>query len=265
MEYYKETYKDSKLWNGEPTENKILIVYFEQGLGDAIQFFRYIFKLKYKKIYLHCDLSLHRLFENNISNCKCLNKYNPVLPEHDYHILSLDLPFLTLKKRSVDIQDWWIGKKAEKYMPQIIKDSPNPPYIHHSDKIILDQKTGVCWQGSPNHENDADRSCSEELFEKYLGDDLVGLVPSPAGIVDFYDTATVINSVESVITVDTAVLHLAGAMNKPTFGLLGKNSDARWGEGEKTYLYPSVTFLRNTDGWEDLLKRAAKSCPSVNL
>ena len=75
---------------------------------------------------------------------------------------------------------------------------------------------------------------------------------------DFLDTAKLINSVDVVITVDTSVLHLAGAMGKETYGLLAHDPDPRWGKAsDHTPWYPSVKFIRQPKkgDWESVFTR----------
>jgi ADP-heptose:LPS heptosyltransferase len=77
---------------------------------------------------------------------------------------------------------------------------------------------------------------------------------------DFYDVAMLINSVEQVISIDTAILHLAGAMNKPTIGLLSNDTDERW---RIRNWYPSVKLMQGN--WEGMLKNIMNSLEEVAL
>jgi ADP-heptose:LPS heptosyltransferase len=82
---------------------------------------------------------------------------------------------------------------------------------------------------------------------------------SPFFIVACSDTASIINSLDLIVSVDTSIIHLAGAMNKPTISLLAWNPDWRWMlEGEKTAWYPSMKLIRQTKKgiWKDVFESA---------
>ena len=102
MAYYNEVFKNSKRWTGEESlKGKRVIVYCEQGVGDIIhmaRYFKYLARFmdtnedveaSLHRICLYCPKSLHDLFV-----FECFDKENPELPEHDFHVLSLSLPFL---------------------------------------------------------------------------------------------------------------------------------------------------------------------------
>lgn len=239
------------MWQGEPLENKIIIVYCEQGYGDIIQFLRFVPILKECKVILHCPLALHPIIPY-ICNVELIDKDNPNLPTHDYHVLSMDLPFL-------------------------LKQGVACPYIHFDKKADIDEsfKIGIAWEGNPEHENTINRNCplkhfkplfniaqifslqknihNHKLLESCESFDLFGI-----HINTFLDTIMLINAVDLVVTVDTCILHLAGALNKPTYGLLSKQHDARWGDLERTVWYPSVKLFRQNEKWELLLEKVAE-------
>lgn len=255
MEYYRHTYASSKMWQGEPLKNKIIIVYCEQGYGDIIQFIRFVPILQTKecKVILHCPLDLHPLMPY-VCNVDLIDKDNPNLPIHDYHVLSMNLPFLLLHGAAC-------------------------PYIHINKKADIGEgfKIGIAWEGNPEHENSMNRDCplkyfkplfdiakifslqknihNHKLLESCELFDLFGIQ-----INTFIDTVELINAVNLVVTVDTSILHLAGALNKPTYALLSNQADARWGTIEnKTFWYPSVKLFRQTnEGWKPLLDKVAE-------
>ena len=226
MEWYKEVYKDSqRLEKKEDIAGKHVIVYAEQGFGDIIQFSRYIPELKKQcgKVTFHCPKDLHRLFK--CFDVDLLDKENQELPDHDFHVLSFDLPFVA---QVLDVQ-----------FPYITCDE--------SEEIEGDEKKiGIVWEGSKNHPNALHRDCPLAFFKCFdvEGIKLFSLQKEitnnsltygcedmnlySAEINDFYDTAKLINSMDMVISVDTSVLHLAGAMNKLTFGILSYQRDPRW-------------------------------------
>lgn len=242
MEYYKYVFKNSERWTGNVSlKGKKVIVYGEQGFGDIIQFSRYIIPLKE----LGCDISfyvpksLHRLFQ--CLDVKLLDKENPEITPHDFHILSLDLPFAL---QVIDVKQ---------------------PYLTVNETADLGEKPknvkriGIAWEGNPNHSNSINRDCPLKYF-KYLDvpeielymlqksvhnpsllDDAEDLNLNGYPINDFYDTAMLINAMDAVVTVDTSVLHLSGALNKLTYALLSEKYDERW---DVHNWYHSGVFIR---------------------
>lgn len=259
MEFYRDCYKDSERWNGiESLAGKKVVVYCEQGYGDIIQFARYIPFLKKEgcEVVLHCPEALNRLFAE--FGCEMIDRYNPHIPEHDYHIPSMSLPF----------------------------DLGNPevtfPYLHVDEMMDLSEaqlpkgcvKIGIGWEGNPEHSNNDERCCPlmhfKRLTEKLPNAKLFTLHPVfhnsdyvlgaedmelyGATLDDFYDTAKLINAMDMVVTVDTSVLHLAGALNKKTFGLLSYQHDPRW--DIDVNWYPSIQLLRQRyeDDWDGIFE-----------
>ncbi|MCK9458157.1 MAG: hypothetical protein M0R80_00575 [Proteobacteria bacterium] len=264
MEYYRHVYRNSQLWLGDDLKDKRVMLYCEQGLGDNIQFLRYLPRLQALgcHVIVHCSSILHPLLPYAGAK-EWLDKDNEILPEHDYHVLSLDLPFVLSSafSRSTPgaMQRWWMGESLDEYMPQINKDIPQPPYIHFNEKEELPSGTnvGICWSGNPNHYNDDDRSCHLKEFKGIKGR-LISLQKDICpkwttgaedmellsnGLNDLLDTMRLINAVDFVVSVDSLVMHLAGALNKKTYCLLGDNPDPRWGNN---LWYPSVTFCHKS-------------------
>ena len=274
MCFYKETYKKSEHWDGKKSlKSKTVIVYFEQGIGDTIQFLRYIKELKKHDciIIVQCDPLIKCILPYVDGIDDFVSKKESVLPKHDLHILSLDLPYLLLNCKKTTLEDWRTGKKQQFYIEKINENIPTTPYINFHDKIDLgskDKTIGICWEGNPNHKNNSNRSCplkyfkniksrvfslqkeihQSEFTEQCEDFDLWG-----SEINDFEDTMRIINSVDFVITVDTSILHLAGSLNKKTFVLLSTDCDERWGrKSNKTLWYPSLTLIRQEkiNEWE---------------
>ncbi len=252
MEYYRYVYKDSQLWNGiDSLEGKTVISYLEQGYGDIIQFARYLpfIAERCKKLILHCPKSLHRLFEQ--FGYEILDKDNSNLPDHDYHTLSLSLPFI--------IGDW----------------KPPMQYINIAEKTEMPDsfstmiKIGIAWEGSSENLMSERRNCplkyfkeqenvalfmiQKEVTDATLLTNATDLNLNGTEIDDFYDVAKLINTMDFVVSVDTACLHLAGAMGKLTFGLLACDCDGRW--GVSTW-YNRIVMIRqaNPNDWENVFK-----------
>lgn len=243
MSYYKSLYRKSKKWNGEPLKGKTVIIYCEQGFGDIIQFSRYFRTIMEMNCFviLHCPKDLHKLF-SGICNW-FITKDVTKLPPHDYHILSMSLPF---------------------FLNEVYKESETP-YLNIRDKYDLEgfenkYKIGIAWEGNPNHSNNNDRSCPLEHFSQLTqiknsalfmlqkaihNTDLVKncekLPLNGVELNDFYDTARLINAMDIIVTVDTSVLHLAGALGRPAIGLISYKHDSRWLFKK---WYPSVRLIR---------------------
>jgi len=274
LEYYRDTYKKSERWDDSvlpSIADKTIIVYCEQGFGDIIQFLRYIptFKvLGAKKIYLHAPVQLHRLIEAQGWDVSVLDKHNPELPEHDIHALTFDLPFLLMSKQYKN-RPW----PVERYLKAGV-----------NEEVEGDLRIGICWEGGHSQAN---RSCPlknfkilpkkatlymlqpgiqrQDLIEECEDFELLGVE-----INDFLDTADLINSMDIVASIDTSVLHLAGALGKKTFGLLAREHDARWNQK----WYPSIRLLKQKEegDWtpvfnklKDLGKRKVRNAPKTGI
>jgi hypothetical protein len=249
MEYYRQTYQDSVRWHGmDSVDGKTVLVYCEQGYGDIIQFLRYIPLLQELgcSVILHCPTPLHRLISAQGWSVDVFDKNDPNLPEHDVHALSMELPFLLGKVEPDD----------EPYLRITLKE----------DDLPEGYNIGICWESGPS--NDA-RDCPLKYFRKLgeLGNLIVlqpeirreDLIDSADDLHlwgfacnDFLDTAKVINTVDVVVSVDTAILHLAGAMGRHTFGLLHEDCDARW----EFNWYRNCHNLKS-DNWEQMLDTVA--------
>lgn len=270
MEYYREVYKNSERWNGvEPLDGKRIIVYCEQGFGDIIHFSRYFHFLKQRncEVALHCPKDLHRLFAE--FDCPMIDRYESELPYHDFHTLSMSLPF-NLDHPKIEF-----------------------PYLHVENAIDLSEiglpeksiKVGVAWEGNPEHSNNGERCCPLIYFKK-LAENLTTLkmfklhktIHTPdlilgsedmelygADIVDFQDTAELISAMDLIITVDTSILHLAGALNKPSYGLLSFNCDPRW--NIDINWYPSIKFFkqRYEGDWQDVFENLQQELEKINV
>lgn len=243
MDYYRHVYGSSRMWHpSQPLEGKRVIVYCEQGLGDTIQFARWLPLLKARgcSVYLHCPAAIMKVMWRTGWASAIIEKSVTELPPHDYHVLSFDLPFLLAD-----------------YSPPV-----EYPYIRTDVKAEFEGgkfTVAVAWEGNPAHRRNLERSCPlRELAPLAALPDaqLVSLHPSrmtPAlsedagfevaeGIVSSVEDAmAVIEAADAVVTVDTLALHLAGAMGKKVYGLIDHQGDGRWAAQR---WYPSLTLVR---------------------
>lgn len=226
-------------WSGQPMGGGTLWIWCEQGYGDAIMMLRFL-PLARKvsgcsRIVLECHDSLVNLFINTglADEVYELRKDGAIPWEWDEHISAMSLP------RALHI------------------DSPEQaacdPYIHAEPLMLPGDgmfKVGVCYRGSSGHSNDHNRSTDFSLWQKLLktaGCAFFNLDKETSNLpmADWAATARIIASLDLVITVDTAVAHLAGAMGKNVWVLLPFVGDWRWGyECPKTPWYQSASLYR---------------------
>lgn len=223
----------------KPPPGTKMIVLVEQGIGDAIMWGRYLASLAaiFEKIYVQCDPSLNDLFSD----------YNPVMDAIDtdadvaYPICSLSECF----NGGVPIPGEWLKGKfdARKF------DSSSKPNV------------GIVWSGNPTHANDRYRSTNVGRFSRLSKfANLYCLTPGfkgnkyvkSLGIKSWKDTAECINGLDLVISVDTSVIHLAGALGAEAWLLQPyRETDFRWGNGvERSLWYDSVRIFPNPQSWE---------------
>jgi tetratricopeptide (TPR) repeat protein len=225
----------SRLWQGEPLDGKSLLVWHEQGLGDTIQFSRFLPALSKTgaRVIFRCQAELVRLLGKHLHGIEVINEKDD-LPKTDFH-----LPLLSLPSR--------LGTHGipASILPQ------NPP--SHQRKTIA-----CAWAGNPHHPSDAQRSIAFATFaplfsssfrwisfQKGFQGGLPHHVENLGNLSDFWEAAQILQTVDLVITVDTALAHLAGSLGMPTWILLPFAADWRWGlSSETSPWYPSVRLFR---------------------
>ena len=208
-------------WQGEPVES--LLIWHEQGLGDQIQYARYVRPLQARgvKVTLMCPPALKRLFEP--LGCDLIVTAGEVkIPTHDAWILSASLP-------------WRMGTTLETIPPA--------PYLPGG---AGGTGIGLLTRGDPSHPDDHNRSMSAEAAAGLIAlPGVRNLDRAVTGARDMEDTAEIVRGLETVITVDTALAHLAGAMGKPCWLLLPYKGDWRWLTGRTdSPWYPSIRIFR---------------------
>jgi len=242
-------------WDGSELKGKTLLIHQEQGFGDMIQFARYIplAKARGGTIVVEVQPELSRLFATLPGIDKIINRGSP-LPKYDYFV-----PMMSLAKVFATTID------------TVPAETPYlaPPDMHAVQlPASLDQQfqIGIVWAGKSSHQNDKNRSCGFERFIELLGvpgvtvhslqkgpreSDIVaagcGALVNGLGsrLGDFADTACVIQQLDLVITVDTAVAHLAGALGKPVWVLLPFAPDWRWmTDRDSSPWYPDMRLFR---------------------
>ncbi|MGH7089378.1 MAG: tetratricopeptide repeat protein [Stellaceae bacterium] len=255
------------MWQGEPLAGRTIYVYAEQGLGDSVQFVRFLPLLAERgaRIILDCQRELIRLFAS-IPGIAELRPEGQPTPQADFHLPMMSLPFrlgITLANLAA-------------HRPYITAPGGGPKLPRPGGTRLA---AGIVWAGRPLHANDANRSMP---LDQLLGlFDLPGLALyslqkgaraadiaaigaralvhdlGPA-IQDFADTAHLIMQLDLVITVDTSVAHLAGALGRPCFVLLPFTADWRWmGRRDDSPWYPSLRLFRQAAvrDWRGVMRR----------
>lgn len=253
-------------------QEKRVVVYAEQGLGDSIQFIRYVPALKSiaSHIYVRVQPSLATLVGRAFKS-ESISVNQGDVSSADVACSLLSLPFFLWSKLPKPFA-------ARPYLrPDRLKCELWRRRLGPGDRF----RVGLVISGSSTHSNDRQRSVPAQVFVPLLRLNVeyvclqTTLRPDDRRILaafsnvrlvdniisDFDDTASLIEIVDLVITVDTSVAHLAGAMGKPVWILVpGFNTDWRWRRGEtRTPWYPSATLFRRPVElhWEATLERVA--------
>lgn len=217
-------------WRGEAIIGKQLLIWPEQGFGDQIQSARYapVLKAMGAKVTLLCAPALSRLFTG----------------------LGVDVVSASGAVEFPD-PDFWVMCESITGRLGLMPDRlPNAPYLAaragagRPDRL----RVGLATKGDARHFNDAYRSLvgGDVTGLHSLPCDVVSLHPEDSGAKDFMDTAEIIAGLDLVISVDTAVAHLAGAMGKPCWVMIPAfNTDWRWmRDRSDSPWYPSMRLFR---------------------
>ncbi len=234
-------------WRGEDLTGRTLMVWAEQGYGDVIQFARFLPRLKAKGAHVLFLIppALERLFADSaLADGLIVRDRDTELPGADFQI-----PLLSLMHRlRITMEE--VGT-AGPYLevPKGLRDIWTPAVARRS--------VGLCWRGSEANPNDHRRSISPEgLYDRLSGidADLIGLqygeADAPfdnpgAQVADFAEMAGLIAHLDLVISVDTSVAHLAGALGKDVWVMLPYAPDWRWmTDRPRTPWYPTMRLFR---------------------
>ena len=255
------TAADPRLWLGQaPLAGKTLLLHSEQGFGDTIQFCRYaaLANQRGARVFLVVEPELRDLLAEVRGVERVLTKSDP-LPEFDFHcpLLSLPLAFGTTVE-TIPQAPSYLQARPEKVQHWAQRLGP---------RTTARARIGIAWSGNPKHKNDRSRSmrladfmrrlpshCHYVVLQKDLRPaDRAALNGHPqlacfeSELQNFSDTAALIENLDMVITVDTSLVHLSGALGKPTWLLLPFVPDWRWLlERQDSPWYPNVRLCRQT-------------------
>ena len=260
---------DQPLWDGTPLEGKTILLYAEQGQGDTLQFARYaeLVARRGGRVLLEVQRSLQSLLQVLPGVAECIAQGDP-LPEFATYAPLMSLPYL------FDTNAGTI---------------PPPPSSCFVERFASSNcsksglQVGIVWAGNKKDKRDRLRSTAlsqwselatiegveftslqtgEATAQESEGANGFSFVGGCRSVQDFAGTAAIIADLDLVITVDTAVAHLAGTMGKPVWILLYDPVDWRWGlEGEESPWYPTARLFRqfNQEGWAPVFERVASS------
>jgi tetratricopeptide (TPR) repeat protein len=245
------------LWRGEaPLAGRTILLHSDEGLGDTIQFARYapLLAARGARVILEVDPALHRLL-SGMAGVICVPRGGAEVVDFDLHCPLSSLPFAC-------------GTRLETI--------PAAAYMPAPPQALLDEwqarlrscrglRVGLAWSGNPGHGNDRNRSIALQTLAPLLECDATfvslqkqlrpadaaylrergEIIDLTAHLSDFMDTAALVSCLDLVITVDTSVAHLAGALLRPTWVMLPRTPDYRWLlDRSDTPWYPTMRLFR---------------------
>lgn len=245
------------VWDGSPLAGKTLLIHMEQGRGDMIQFVRYASLAADTggTVVVCAQRDLVSLLEMVAGVSQVVDR-DGQLPPFDVHIPVQSFPYL-------------MGTALETIPDKIPYIVPDPSKMAEWKSLMPEDgsvRVGLVWQGAQTHKNDQNRSCALSEFKPLIGLDGITFFSLQMGagvdqlseiggslpiadwtsrIKDFSDTAALIANMDLVISVDTAVAHLAGALGKPVWTLLPFVPEWRWllGRNDSPW-YPTMRLFR---------------------
>jgi hypothetical protein len=268
------------VWDGSALDGKRILVYADGGLGDTLQYVRYLPLVRAKGgfVILECQPGLARL----LRTCDGFDAIIDRPPGVD----DRRTPFAVYAPLTS--------------LPAVLRTTlstipTSVPYIHPELPLVLHWRrrlrqdggfrVGICWQGNPQNALDRFRSLSFQqlapladvagatFYSLQKGSGRAQLADPPAnfavtdlgGKLDetagrFVETAAVLMNLDLVITVDTAVAHLAGALGRPVWVLLGYTYDWRWAlQQDRSPWYPTLRLFRQPQpgAWEAVVRNVA--------
>jgi len=264
------------VWNGEQLNGERLFLHAEQGFGDTLQFSRYasVAAAMGGKVILECQPTLVRLMQTLPGVDEVIAQGDPV-PAFDLH-----LPLLSCPMR----------------LGTTLKTIPNEvPYLFAEKKLVSKWKkklsgkkglkVGIVWQGMSSKLSLPDRACPLSAFKPLLKNpdiDLFSLqkeppeaeFPYPEGLTDlsgelkdFADTAAIMKAMDLIVSIDTAVAHLAGALGHPVWLVLPTVGEWRWlMDRDDSPWYRSLKIFRQAKegDWEGVLTDVAAEAAALS-
>ncbi len=265
-----------KAWNGEDVAGRTIVLVAEQGLGDTLQFVRYAKLLAERdaQVIVECSAALHPILARTPDIARWISPADPA-PPADFCVPVMSLPYrlqTTLDTIPADV-------------PYIFAEEEHTAVWRDELSRYQGLKVGIAWQGNPQCPGDHARSIPLAAFEplarvpgvrlfslqKGAGSEQLAPLAEGWGVVDFgqrldaaggafMDTAAIVRNLDLVITSDTAVAHLAGALAADVWVALQIVPDWRWLlEREDSPWYPTMRLFRQAQlgDWEGVFERMA--------
>lgn len=266
----------SQLWLGKQgLAGRSILLYSEQGFGDTIQFCRYASLVKglgAHEVWLLVPQPLISLMHQGLAGVDHLICPTDAIPQTDFHAPLMSLPLA-------------LGTQIESVpatVPYLRVDPLRRAAWQQRLGAQSGPRIGLAWRGSAQHKNDRNRSMRVDQFLAGVPPHWDGvslqleLLPHESGalqghknirhfgshLVDFAETAALIDCLDAVVCVDTSVAHLSGALGCPTALLLARSSDWRWlSSRDDSPWYPTTRLLRQgMDGdWGAVVRAVAST------
>lgn len=248
---------------GGDLRGKSILLWGDQGIGDHIQFLRYVKWLGAEKVVVYLQPALCRLAETAGENVAAV-PFGEIPPPCDCHAPLMSLPHLMNKTQPFYEGPYLSAAGGE--VSSLIRSGER-------------KKIGLIWSGNPLFPTNKNRSCPPEMLQAIIEAvpaDFYTLQKGEAGcaaqeggclaelvtdlgpdLSDFADTAACMCALDAVVTVDTAAAHLAGALGLPVYILVSAlEKDWRWGlSGTSNAWYPAASLIRQTEpgDWQGAL------------
>ena len=253
-------FKETKEWNGEKIDNHSIVVFNEQGLGDSIQFSKYLIPLTKiaNKVSFVVQDNISNLFRKDIKNLSIETIETSKDKKYDFKIALGSLIKFFYKEKLKTNENLIQSDKN--------KDAKWKNKISNSKLNI-----GLAWSGSFNGPNEPYRSVPLKSLEKILSlnanfyclqneiwdrdfDYFKSSNLIDCGKYKLDEVASIIQNLDLVITTDTSLLHLSTALNKETWGMFCIYPDWRWGEFNKINPYTSLKIFKQKifNDWSDV-------------
>lgn len=268
-------------WNGMRLPNDRILLVGDQGYGDTLQFCRFIPMVgaRCKEVVLGCSPDLEPLLRKIPGTAQTYTRWNEI-PRHIAYCLLSSLPGI-------------FGVQADTIPADVPYLSPEPEQVQRWAERLAQQappgrlRVGIAWAGRPTHPNDRRRSMRlldlaplarvdgvafVSLMQKVPQRDsgniasLPGMIDVSDGLTNFSETAAAICNLDLVVTIDTAVGHLAGTLGRPVWLMLANPADWRWMlDRADTPWYPTMRLFRQPrpGDWPSVVGAVAQALAAI--